>query len=109
MSSWSWPWAPLPIRTGRDPRHPSRCGTLELLHPRTAADPVHELERAGAVRVGVPPAVAEPVHEPHRLAGEPDPEQGVQGERSVADPGEPVVPVPDSADPLREAGRRGRD
>ena len=52
--------------------------------------------------------VRQPVEVRGRLRGEPELEEGVQRERGVAQPGEPVVPVALSADILREArcGRR---
>ena len=52
-------------------------------------------------------AVREPVEVRRRLRGEPELEEGVERERGVAQPCEPVVPVALSADVLREA-RRGR-
>ena len=74
-----------------------------------AVDAVHELQRAVAVGLVLVPAGGQPVHEPGRLLGEADPQQGVEGEGGVADPGVAVVPVPHPADALGQAGGRGGD
>ena len=74
-----------------------------------AVDPVHDLQRARLAGRGVAEAVGEPVHERRRLLGEPEAQQGVEGERGVADPGVAVVPVALAAELLGQAGGRGGD
>ena len=54
-------------------------------------------------------AVCQPVHEGLGLLGEAEPQQGVEGEGGVADPGVAVVPVAPAADALGQAGGRGGD
>ncbi len=74
-----------------------------------AVDGVHDLERSGLVADALAEAVRQPVHESGRLVGEAEPEQGVEGEGGVADPGVAVVPVAAAADLLGQARRRRGD
>ena len=80
-----------------------------LVQLRAAVDPVHDLERPRLAADALPEAVGEPVHEPGRLLGEAEPEQCVEREGGVADPGVAVVPVPPAADLLGQARRRRGD
>ena len=86
-----------------------------LLHQVLGAvDPVHDLQRPGATRGGQQ-AVAElhprrqPAQECGCLIGVAQRHQGVEAERTVAHPGESVVPVALPADLLRQRRSRGRD
>ena len=72
----------------------------EVLVP---VDAVHDLQRA--VGPEVVAAVLYPPHERARLGGVPEPDQRVQREGRVADPGVAVVPVALAAELLREAAR----
>ena len=82
----------------------------ELVQLATAVDAVDDLERpvrvVGDARLA---AVAEPADKRTHLVGEADPEEPVERERGVADPGVAVVPVPVPADVLGQAGRRRGD
>ena len=82
---------------------------LELGKVRAAVDPVHQLQRAGGRSGRVARAHADEGAERLRLLREAEPEQRVEGEGGVANPGVAVVPVPAAAELLREARRRGRD
>ena len=73
---------------------------LLLVTAGLAIEVVEDLE------AGVDGEVAEPLHEVGGLLLEAQLEERVQREAGVAQPGEPVVPVPLAADPLGEA--RGR-
>src|SRR2546429_3145270 len=93
MSSWSWSAAPLPIRTGREPRQPFEVVQDLLVQVGRAVDPVHDPQRARAVARAVGHALAHPDAEPRRLLAVAEPEQRVDRERGVPDPGAAVVPV----------------
>ncbi len=81
-----------------------------LLELRAAIDPVHDLERAVALRPVLAEALAQPLPERRGLFGEAQPQERVERERGVADPGVAVVPVATAAELLGEArGGRGHD
>src|SRR5689334_2615942 len=86
MSSWSWPAAALPTRTGLE--------RAELL---------------AALLVLLTEPFRQPADEGGRLGEEPEPQQRVQAEAGVADPDVAVVPVPPAADLLGQARRDGGD
>src|SRR6266516_2550571 len=67
-------------------------------------DAVHDLQRARLALGGVAEAPLQPIHERAGLLGEPEPEQRVEREGSVAHPRVAVVPVACAAEPLRQAG-----
>ena len=77
-----------------------------LLEIGAAVDRVHDLERARLALMALAEAVGQPAPEGAGLLGEPEPEERIDGERCVADPGEAVVPVALAAELLGEA--RGR-
>lgn len=54
-------------------------------------------------------ALADKVHVGICFFGEPKSEKDVDGEAGVADPREPIVPVPDTANVFRDGECRGRD
>jgi hypothetical protein len=69
----------------------------ELLQVRRPVDPVHDLQGCGSLgRVAYP--VVQPLQECRRLGREAEAEKGVDRERRIPDPGEPVVPVSFPAD-----------
>ena len=110
MSSCSWSAAPLPIRTGREPRQPSKWSRVSSVRSERAVDPVHDLQRPGAVagllgRRG-PAAICRTAAASSGVA---QAEQRVDGERAVPDPGVAVVPVALAADLLGQPGGRRRD
>jgi hypothetical protein len=73
-----------------------------------AVHPVHDLQRAAAVRRAVGGAVQQPPAERGGFIEVAQAEQGVDGERAVPDPGVPVVPVALAAGLLGQpGGRRG--
>jgi hypothetical protein len=72
-----------------------------------AVDPVHDLQ--GSVPAGFVDARLQPLHEPRRLLGEADPQQRVEGERGVPDPGVAVVPISHASQLLGEAAGGRRD
>src|SRR6478735_4475242 len=108
MSSWSWSAAPLPIRTGADPRWPSKWSDL-LRQLGATVDAVHDLQRPECPGAVLAEAPAQPLHERRALIREPEPQQRVEREGGVADPGVAVVPVAATAELLGQAGRRRRD
>ena len=73
-----------------------------------AVDAVHDLQRP--VRLQLLAPGLHPAHEGGRLLGVAQPDEPVQGERCVADPRVPVVPVPRPAHRLGQPeGGRGHD
>ncbi len=83
-------------------------GEAELAEVVTAVDPVNDLQRAVGILLAA--ALVQPAHELGGLFGEADPQQGVEREGGVADPGVAVVPVAHPADILGQAtGGRGDD
>ena len=81
-----------------------------LLEVGPAVDAVHDLKRAVTAAGRLAEAVGEPAHERLRLLGEAEPQERVEGEGGVADPGVAVVPVALAAELLGKArGRRGHD
>ena len=74
-----------------------------------AVDPVHDLQRPARPDLPLARAVGQPVHERRGLFGEAEPQQPVERERRVADPGVAVVPVAPAAELLGQRGRRRRD
>jgi hypothetical protein len=96
-----------------DPHRPGAAPALEVIERllgqvRAAIDPVHDPQRARAVLRLVRGAVLEPVAEPGGLVEVTEPEQRVDGERAVPDPGVAVVPVALAAFLLGQpGGRRG--
>ncbi len=71
---------------------------------RGAVHPVHDVERTALAAHLLLDAVPQPAGERRRLLGEAHPEQCVDRERPVADPGVPVVPVALATDLLGQAG-----
>ena len=113
-SSCCWSKAPLPTRTGRDPRQPDRWSSVCSVRSLLAADAVHDLEgerrrrRLGAR--AVQHRLQDEGEEVDRLPLEAQPVERPQDERRVADPGVAVVPVPLAARGLGErGGGRGHD
>ena len=108
MSSWSCRWAALPIRTGRTA---VAFQMIERLFGEigAAVDAVHELQGAGRVAVRFMPTVLQPILESRRFFGEADPQEAIQRERGITNPGVAVVPVAHAADRLRQAAGRGCD
>src|SRR5215203_807794 len=102
---------------GRAVADPYRAGpavALEVVENlffevRRAVDPVHDLQRAGALTRSLSNPVPEPAAEGGGLFGVAEPEQRVHGEGGVADPGVSVVPVALAAHLFGEAGRGGGD
>ena len=81
-----------------------------LLELGAAVDPVHDLERAVPLRPDLAEALAQPLHERRGLVGEAQPQERVEREGGVADPGVAVVPVATAAELLGQArGGRGHD
>lgn len=74
-----------------------------------AVDPVHRLERLLLLALALVQPVDEPVDEGGGLLYEAEVQHGPHGQRAVAHPGEPVVPVALSADLLGQAHGRRRD
>ena len=110
MSSCSWVAALLPIRTGAEPRYPSRCSSTLLGDLAPAVDAVHDLERARSPRCAFRSnrSVSQSMNAA-RLLGEAEPQQRVERKRRVADPGVAVVPVALAAEHLGQARGRRRD
>ena len=104
-SSWSWPWAALPMRTGarafvaRQPRH------LPFGQAALAGDAVHDLHllRTAGDRA------QQPVAPSLRFVVVAGIHQREQRERGVAQPAEAVVPVADAAELLGQRRGRRRD
>ena len=109
MSSCSWSAAPLPIRTGRDPRQPSKWSRRLLDQVRGAVHPVHDLQRAGRLTGLFVRPVPQPGAERGGLLHVAQAQQRVDGEGAVPDPGVAVVPVALPADLLGQPGGRRRD
>ena len=109
MSSWSWSAAPLPIRTGSGAGVALPVVQDLLLQVRGAVDPVHDLQRPR----GLPGLLLSPVRQPAPerlgLLGEPQPEQGMDREGPVPDPGVAIIPVALAADLLGQTGGGGGD
>ena len=114
MSSCSWSAAPLPTRTGREPRQPSKWSRRLLGQVGGAVDPVHDLQRTGSVPAAGRRGPAARCRRPG-LLDVAQAEQRVDRERAVPDPGVAVVPVALAAGLLgqprggrgdRRAGRR---
>ena len=106
MSSCSWSAAPLPIRTGREPRQPSKWSRVSSV--RSDVPSTRYMIFSG--RRAVAPAaavldqpVADPLAEGGGLADVAEAEQRVDRERGVPDPGVAVVPVPLAAGRARAA------
>src|SRR5205085_11410301 len=78
---------------------------LRLREPPLTRRSVDDLELFGLARDGPQQPVA-PLLRLVLVAGG---EQGVQGERRVAEPAVPVVPVPNASELLGEGRRGGRD
>ena len=78
---------------------------LPFLETALAGHAVHDLHVA-RVPGDRPP---QPLPPRRRLAGVAGAQQRLQGDRGVAQPAVPVVPVPHPADVLGQRGRRGRD
>ena len=98
-----------------DAHRPRPAPALEMIQGLlgqigTAVDAVHDLQRVAAVAVPFVGAVPQPAAEGGGLLGEAEPEQRVDGERAVPDPGVPVVPVALAAGLLGQpGGGRGHD
>jgi len=96
-----------------DPHRPRAAPALEVIEHLlgqvgTAIDPVHDPQRTRAVPCLVRGAVLEPLAERGGLVDVTEPEQRVNGERAIPDPGVPVVPVALAAFLLGQpGGRRG--
>ncbi len=71
-----------------------------------AVDAVHDLQGARGLAVTRADVPGDERHEPLGLLGEPQAQQRVHAERSVAHPHVPVVPVAFPAEPLGQTGRR---
>ena len=79
-----------------------------LVQVRGAVDPVHDLQRPRRLAHLLGGPVVQPAPEGLGLLGEPQPQQGMDREGAVPDPGEAVVPVALAPDLLGQAGgRRG--
>ena len=81
------------------PREPLELVLVEATFSR---DAVHDLQVLGVAGHGSD----HPVAPPRRLVDVPGGHQGVERERRVPDPAEPIVPVPHPAEELGERGRR---
>ena len=97
-------------RAVADPHRDGAAVTGELIEGHLGKmagprDPIHDLQVLGASRAGS----FEPPLEGRGLREVPEDHQGCKGQRGVPDPGEPVVPVALSTDPLRQRGRAGRN
>jgi len=96
-----------------NPHRPRAAPALEVIERLlgqvgTAIDPVHDPQRTRAVPCLLHGPVLEPPAERGGLVDVAEPEQRVNGERAVADPGVPVVPVALAAFLLGQpGGRRG--
>ena len=78
-----------------------------LLEVRGAVDPVHDLQRPRRLTHLLGGTIVQPAPEGLGLLGEPEPEQGVNREGAVPDPGEAVVPVALAPDLLGQPSGRG--
>ena len=104
-SSWNWRVAALPILTGRRPLVAGEPVEGELGKAPLARWPVHDLQLIGCPGSDAQQPVA-PGDGLGLVAAE---HEGVEAEGGIAQPAVPVVPVPDTADVLRQRGGRGRD
>jgi hypothetical protein len=96
---------PVPDPYGRRAAIPFEVGELELLELGLAVQPVHDLD---AVLPALGGRTLGPEQELHPLFTVLEGDEGLGGQRGVADPGVPVVPVPHAADGLGERGGRCR-
>ena len=109
MSSCSWSAAPLPIRTGREPRQPSKWSRVSSVRSEDPSTRYMIFSGPDAVAGVLGHPVAQPGAEPGRPPPGSPGRQGVHGQRPVPDPGEAVVPVPLAAGLLGQPERSGGD
>lgn len=102
----------LVVRPVPDPHRARSPVALEVLERRLgqlvpSVDAVHDLERA--VRAQLRAARLDPAHERGGLVREAETHQAVEGERPVADPAVPVIPVALAPDVFGKPERRRGD